>query len=449
MKAKMKKNKHKLAIRERIGITGFSLGLILVIFVVVLLTVLFLQNRNLKSDSLQSLRNTVSITMKPKNIVSLEDNGRIYLANKESDNSDKDNSYKGKGDVLGIVVYKRENGNAIWMKGDSVIYQDIYFSIQNNTVENGSYYEYQKGDFYVGIYSADYFNKNLKLPVELGESDYELPEGSVVYSAIDISDKVSSSKQMTLNLFLVLGVTFLLLIVPVYLASGLIMKPTLDAMKKEKEFVANASHELKTPLAIISASASVLGEKHPEDDTFVNNINQQCANMNETIIDMIDLSKLETKKAVLEEVDVSEMLLDLCLSFDAVAFEHGIDYQYHIDDGLKLEKAERKNLNRLFNLLIDNAMKYTDGDDKKIIIELKKDKKGIFFSIFNTGCEVLDEDREKVFDRFYQGKSGSDKERKGSGLGLAIVHQICERFDYSLKIDSKYHSYMKFEIIMK
>lgn len=103
----------------------------------------------------------------------------------------------------------------------------------------------------------------------------------------------------------------------------------------------------------------------------------------------------------------------------------------------------------MFNLLIDNAMKYVDGDHKKIQITLKREGKKFHFTIFNTGCEVQDDDRQKVFDRFFQGKSGSDKERKGSGLGLAIVHQICDTNGYEITINSGYKEFMQFDIIFR
>ena len=122
--------------------------------------------------------------------------------------------------------------------------------------------------------------------------------------------------------------------------------------------------------------------------------------MNETIIDMIDLSKLETKEPVFEKVNLSELLFDLCLSFDAVAFENEIIYEYDIEEKLVLERADKKNLTRMFNLLIDNAMKYVDGKEKRINISLKKEGRKYHFRIKNSGCEVQDEDREKVFDRF-------------------------------------------------
>ncbi len=442
----MTANKKKLAKRERFGITGFVLVLILLLFGVVIFTVYLIQMNNVETDSLRSLRSAVSETVKPK-IVSLEHSNDVKMI--YHPDSDSDGTFQSKGEINGIIVYRTTDNRAIWLKGESEEYNSVYDTISETTVEEGSYTEYRKGDYFVGVYSATYFNEKMKLAPSEGETDYTLNEGTSIYAAIDVSSKIQITNQTIITLAMVLLAVDVVLVIPIYIISGLLMKPTLEAMEKEKVFVANASHELKTPLAIISANASLLGEKHPDDVSYVETINQQCRNMNETIIDMIDLSKLETKEPQYEKVDLSELLLDLSVSFDAVAFENDIDYSYDIDEELILEKADKKNIIRMFNLLIDNAMKYVDGDKKKIDISLKKEGKKIHFRIYNTGCEVHDEDREKVFDRFYQGKSGSDKERKGSGLGLAIVHQICDSNGYEISISSGYKDYMQFDIIFR
>lgn len=323
-----------------------------------------------------------------------------------------------------------------------------YCSENHPTVEGRTDFLYD--GYYLSVMDSEYIEKSLDIEKspDLITRPIDVPDEALVYAGIDRKSELDANSSFAGTLILVLVIGFILMIPVVYVISNRVMKPTKDTIRHEKEFVANASHELKTPLAIITAEAEVLSDRNPENADYVSNIIQQCKNMNETVLDMIALSKLETAPKVLEKVNLSELVMNLCLSFDAVSFEREIDYSYDIEDGIILEKADRKNLTRLVNLLLDNAMKYTQGE-KIIRVSLKNEKKNIVFRVYNTGCQVHDEDREKVFERFYQGKSGDDNERKGSGLGLAIVKQICDTYHYQVSIRSHYKKDMCFEVVMK
>ena len=135
------------------------------------------------------------------------------------------------------------------------------------------------------------------------------------------------------------------------------------------------------------------------------------------------------------------------MEHDAVAFEAGIDFEYDIEDDIYLDRVDRKNILRLFNLLLDNAMKYCEKE-KKIKVKLSHDKGQKIFVIYNSGNQVHDEDREKVFERFYQGKSGTDVERRSSGLGLAIVKQICDMYNFQIRLRSKFDEFMEFTLVL-
>ena len=311
-------------------------------------------------------------------------------------------------------------------------------------------FNHLKDDYYLSIMDANYIESSLLIEKSqvISTRPIDIPDEAIIYAGINRHNVLEGTRQFAFSLLFILLFGYLLLIVVVFMISKRIMKPTRDALKHEKEFIANASHELKTPLAIITASAEILKDKNPENTTLVNNVISQCSNMNETILDMIELSKLETSPSILESVNFSQLLLNLCLSFDAVAFEKEIQYDYKIAPDVILPLADKKNLTRLVNLLIDNALKYTEGE-KIIKITLTKTKHGGILKIYNSGCQVHDEDREKVFQRFYQGRSGADDERKGSGLGLAIVKQICNKNNYSLRIESQYLKETAFIIELK
>jgi signal transduction histidine kinase len=267
------------------------------------------------------------------------------------------------------------------------------------------------------------------------------------YAGIDKAIEMANDQQTLLTLFYILLPIFVLATPAVYGLAYLANRPMENSVKKEKEFVANASHELKTPIAIISADAQLLTDRvAPNDKKWVETIQGQCGALNETVLDMVELSKLEATKPVLGPVNVSDLYLELALSFEAIAYENGITYIIDIPKGCFLKEASVKDLTRLFNLLLDNALKYAAGDPKSITVALASVKHHYVFSVSNTGCEIPDSDRDRIFDRFYQGVSGSDAERKGSGLGLAIVKTIAERNHYALEVESHYHQGMTFRI---
>ena len=315
--------------------------------------------------------------------------------------------------------------------------------------ERGIYQYTHKSRYYLTLMNADYAENRLDVEKRDFNSiliPIDIPNEARIIVGVDISEKLDSITQMTMILGYILAGTFVVGIPLVYILSYLVIRPTKNAIEHEKEFVANASHELKTPLAIITADAQLMKVKYPEEE-YLSTIISQCSKMNETILDMIQLSRLEKVQQVLEKVDVSQVLSDICMEHDAVAFEAGIDFEYDIQDDIYLDRVDRKNISRLFNLLLDNAMKYCEKE-KKIKVKLSHDKGQKLFVIYNTGNQVHDEDREKVFERFYQGKSGTDVERRSSGLGLAIVKQICDMYNFQIRLRSKFDEFMEFTLVL-
>ena len=441
MTKRIYRKRSKIELKERLSISALVMTVVMLLFVVVIVTTTSFQTRSLKKLAYSHLYEQM--------VVNIDDSAiRPFPVDsakgKNSEISDK--YHLSEDDSDGIVVIKSGSVTR-WSYGsetkDNNILQAI---IEQSALEDSN--EFLFSHFYVGIYTGSYYNSTIMK--QFDGTHYRLSEKAIVYAAVNFRTELNNTVNMIKILTQVLAITFVIMIPLSYFASYLILKPSINAMKKEKEFVANASHKLKTPLAIILANSSLIQEIDNTNAKYCMNIKDQCQNMNETIIDMIDLSKLDSDtKPEITKVNLSTLLTDLVLSFEAVAYENDIEYIYEIEDNLILDRADRKALTRMFNLLIENSMKYTEGEKKQLKIVLKKKKKDYFFSIYNTGCQVEDEDREKVFNRFYQGKSGSDIERKGSGLGLAIVKKICERYSYDLSIKSKHMEYCEFDIVLR
>ena len=443
----MNKKAHKnqnLYIKERIGITGLVMSVVLLFIFLIMMLVPYFSNRN-------TIDYTYENVSKPLVTQSMN-----YLYGHASE-QDIQNARRGREKAFVVVYDEDGEHNAYGEIEESMqttFYEVLdYFHLNEKGTydigESGIYQYTNKSRYYLTLMNADYAENRLDVEKRDFNSiliPIDIPNEARIIVGVDISEKLDSITQMTMILGYILAGTFVVGIPLVYVLSYLVIRPTKNAIEHEKEFVANASHELKTPLAIITADAQLMKVKYPEEE-YLSTIISQCSKMNETILDMIQLSRLEKLEQVLEKVNVSQLLSDVCMEHDAVAFEAGIDFEYDIEDDIYLDRVDRKNILRLFNLLLDNAMKYCEKE-KKIKVKLSHDKGQKVFVIYNSGNQVHDEDREKVFERFYQGKSGTDVERRSSGLGLAIVKQICDMYNFQIRLRSKFDEFMEFTLVL-
>lgn len=228
---------------------------------------------------------------------------------------------------------------------------------------------------------------------------------------------------------IVLGV-FLLILVTVYL-SKFVTKPAEESLIREKRFISDASHELKTPLGAISINAQAI-QLSGEDNLYINNIVSEADRMNRLIEKLLILSKLdEAPEMKLEEICLSDLCEEMVLTYESVAFEKGVEYIYDIEPGIYI-KGNADDIRQLIAVLIDNALKNTEQSGKTVVKCIKRKKQNII-EVSNTGEGINQEDLPHVFDRFYT----SDKSRKNNsfGLGLAIAKAIVEMHKGTIMVE--------------
>ncbi|MFA7223029.1 MAG: HAMP domain-containing sensor histidine kinase [Bacilli bacterium] len=274
-------------------------------------------------------------------------------------------------------------------------------------------------------------------------------DANVKYVLVGIDRTIVANSNI--NSFVIISLILLVSLIVIYIIvnflSARILKPIKDNLDKQKEFIADASHELKTPVTIINANATILKNEN-KDNKWIDNILDETKNMNGLIGDMISLAKVEEQKPVLEKEDISSIITYITLSFEPVAFEQHINFVENIEENIELVCNE-KDIQKIAKILLDNAIKYVSKNGN-IEINLKKEKNQILLSVYNTGCTIEDKDREKVFDRFYRDDNSRNSEQtKGSGLGLAILKEICDKYHYSVSIDSKMNDFFKISVIIK
>lgn len=252
---------------------------------------------------------------------------------------------------------------------------------------------------------------------------YSYTYSSGKYLTIIDNSNIQNSLYNYLLIFLSL---FILLEVIVYLVSTVltnwIINPVISSFEKQKEFIADASHELKTPLSVIIASSEAL-EDNPSEVKWLNNIKSEANRMNILIKNLLELASFEKKETyVLKEDNLSKVVELAVLTFDAKAYECDIKLESMIDNNIKFN-FDTYSINELVEILLDNALKHADKKST-IVVSLKEQGNNILLSVTDTGDIIPKGEEEKIFERFYRlDKSRSRKENR-YGLGLAIAKNI-------------------------
>ena len=201
------------------------------------------------------------------------------------------------------------------------------------------------------------------------------------------------------------------------------VKPVDEAMEKQKQFVWDASHELKTPLAVISANADVLAAEAGESKP-LQYIQSEVRRTDSLIQNLLTLARMEkgTVQAEHAKFDLSRALLEVALPFESAVFEDGKTLDMDIPEGIEYT-GDQEMIKQLAVILLSNAQKYSDDGGKiRVSLEAKGEKR--ILRVHNTGPAIPPEAQQRIFDRFYRVDSSHNREVEGNGLGLSIAQNI-------------------------
>lgn len=216
------------------------------------------------------------------------------------------------------------------------------------------------------------------------------------------------------------------------------IRPIADSWEKQKQFVADASHELKTPLAIISANADALladgNETANGQRKWADYIRSEAARMGKLVNDMLYLARVEAAPPQQNAVDISWVAQDALASMEAILFEKGINLTQAIEPGITV-KGDGEQLKQAVLALLDNAAKYA-GQDGDVNVTLRKLRNQAVFSVRNSGEGIPPDKLPRVFDRFYRIDPSRSQGTGGYGLGLSIAKAIIERSGGSIHAES-------------
>ena len=254
---------------------------------------------------------------------------------------------------------------------------------------------------------------------------------------------IINTKNINNRLMLILIKSLIILLIVeilVYYVSKMltkrITKPAQESYEKQRDFIADASHELKTPLAVIIASSDEL-KSDKKNAKYVDNIKYESERMNNLIKSLLDLSKLENGVSIAnyKEENISKIIERICLTFEAIAYENNVNIDINIEKDIKL-KCSKEEIEKLISILLDNAIKHS-YKDSSISVNLNNDKNNINLEIVNSGDPIKAGDEERIFERFYRVDKSRKRDSNRYGLGLAIAKNIVINHNGTIKAFSK------------
>ena len=279
-----------------------------------------------------------------------------------------------------------------------------------------------------------------------------LNNGQIIVVFVD----ASRMDQIVWSTIVTSGITFIIAMVIVYFISmfiaSLAIKPVQQSWKQQKRFVADASHELKTPLTVILANNEILrGKKDKtiaEEKQWIDSTIEEAKHMKKLVEDMLFLAKNDSADIRIEktEVNISELAEGDMLQFEPVAYEAGVTLDSKIDEDFKLI-ADGTQMKQLLHILIDNGIKYAISEvEPKVQLEIVNNQRKEII-VRNTCKEIPKEQIEHLFDRFYRGDAARTRVELdsdvaayglggGYGLGLAIAKTIVENHNGTISVKS-------------
>lgn len=278
------------------------------------------------------------------------------------------------------------------------------------------------------------------------------PDGTVRVAFADQSWESSSLRTLILNCLLVWALAMAAFFFVGLFLSSLALRPVETAWKQQRQFVADASHKLKTPLTVILANTGIV-LAHPSDTVsaqskWLEYTQEEARQMKGLVEDLLFLAKSDAARQELQtaQVDLSELVQGCLLPFEPVAFEAGVRLDAQVDPGLILTGDEAQ-LRRLVRILLDNGVKYA-GAEGAVSLTLTRQQDKLRLTVRNTGAPIPPEHLPHLFARFYRADAARNRAQGGYGLGLAIAKAIVEHHRGRISVSSAVESGTVFTVLL-
>ena len=261
----------------------------------------------------------------------------------------------------------------------------------------------------------------------------ETEEGAICVF-LDAYRELESVRFFIVSSIIISVVGTILVFAIVVLLSETALRPIIESYEKQKRFITDAGHEMKTPLTVISANAEIIEMENGESQ-WISGIRSQVAKLASLTEKLVLLSKMEEgAKLVMNEFSLSEAIYDTCDQYKSIAMSEGVSFDVSVSDNVLIIGNEVE-IRRAVSLLLDNAFRYVN-DGGRVDVMLQKLANGVEIKLTNTTDGVDKGSLDRWFDRFYRTDLSRNSDTGGSGIGLSVVKAIVNAHGGNVKASS-------------
>ena len=275
----------------------------------------------------------------------------------------------------------------------------------------------------------------------------EEQEGETTLLFLDVSNELQFIQTLLFSSCIVAAASLLSVFGLLAIFSGRAVAPYARNIERQKQFITDAGHEIKTPLTSISTSADVLAMEQ-EDNEWVRNIKKQSARLSRLVTDLVTLSRLDEERPIPEPVrfSVSDTAWEIAEPFAALARAKEKRFSCSIEEELYMT-GDQGVIQQMFSILLDNAVRYSD-EKGAIYFHVYGRRKYVEAEIFNTCSLKADLDVERLFDRFYRPDRSRNAHTGGTGIGLSIARAAAEAHGGTIRAECRNHSSLLFHVTL-